>query len=248
MGASDQLAEGETRQPSGSSVNPQTAVDSSVEWYAHVDGDNQGPVSLARLRQWKDSGHVQGDTLVWRSGLDTWQPAERVVPELFAGEETILSQLGNGALQSTHRSASVRAKDLSGLASEMDRRRGWAFFFGIALVVLASFQIVGQLITVFVAASGSAAGVNTVPALVGAILGIAFAGTVMTAGILLLQFCARVKEFAIRPDQTSGLLAAKRLSALWSFVGIACLIWLVILISFVLVVATIGLSVVDAFT
>lgn len=231
---------------SGLSVNAQTSVEPAVEWYAHVNGENQGPISLDQLRQWKESGRVQAQTLVWQSGLDSWQPAEDVLPEIFGTLVSASSGSTDGssgyAVQPTARGG------LSALAHEMDRRRGWAFFFAIVLIVLSSFVILGQLATIFVAASGSAAGANTVPALIGGIVGIAFAGTVMTVGILILQYCGVVKEFALRPTDPSALMAARRLSAVWSFTGIASLIWLVILMSFVLVAVSIGLSLIEAFS
>jgi len=209
------------------------------DWYAHIDGQNCGPVSLAQIENWKSSGQLQGHTLVWRSGLDSWQSAEQALPELFASKFPVQQLVNRGSTQI----AGGGGDGLHSLASEMDRRRGWAFFFAVLLIVLSSFQIIGQLITIFAAATAND---GAVVALVGGFVGIAFAGTIMTAGILLLQYVGELKQFAINPTHSSSIVTAKRLSAFWAFAGISSLIWLVIFVSVLFVVISIGLSAFDA--
>lgn len=225
-------------------VDPQAEVDLNVEWYFHVDGENRGPVSRDVLRDFQTQGRLMPATLVWRSGLETWQAAEKVLPELFnAGTSTGLPQ---SYMQPREFVGRHSADDFSLLAEELNRRRGWAFFFGIVLIVVSSVQNIIHVATVFAATSGSATGANTTPALVTGVLGIAFSGTIMTAGILLLQFCGRARDFLANPSQNSALLATKRLNTLWSFLGISSLIWLAIFTSIAVILFSIGRSVIEA--
>lgn len=51
-------------------------------WYYSRDGvEKQGPTPGDHLRSWIGSGHLNGDQLVWRPGLDDWTPIQEL-PEL----------------------------------------------------------------------------------------------------------------------------------------------------------------------
>lgn len=229
-------------------ASPTTSTTTEVEWYAHVDGENKGPMTLDQVRQWKNSGTIQPQTLMWQAGLDSWEAAQTLLPELFVDPFAASATAANATTSFMPQSSQSSSSSLTYFAAEFDRRRGWIFFFAITLIVLTSFQIVGQLITIYIAASGaSATGVNAGPALVGGTFGIAIAGTVMTIGILLLQYCGKLKDFALRPTDENGLLAARAHSRFWAFTGITTLIWLVVFMSFLLLIATVGLSALSAF-
>src|SRR5262245_54926646 len=45
------------------------------EWYFTVQGQRQGPVSTAQLREYAASGHLQPSDLVWKDGMPNWVPA-----------------------------------------------------------------------------------------------------------------------------------------------------------------------------
>ncbi len=87
-----------------------------------------------------------------------------------------------------------------------------------------------------------------IPTLIGGILGIAFAVTVLIAGVLLLRYCSKVKIFAARQSDSSALEAARRLSAFWSFAGIASLFWLLVFTGTVIVIVLLGVSILSSFT
>lgn len=59
-------------------------------WY-FADGDEErGPVTEAQIRTLIGTGNLKADDLVWREGMDDWQPAGEV-PGLFAGKTTAAS-------------------------------------------------------------------------------------------------------------------------------------------------------------
>lgn len=51
------------------------------QYYAHVNGGQQGPVSFDQLKQVAMSGQLTSETPIWRNGLTAWGPAS-AVPEL----------------------------------------------------------------------------------------------------------------------------------------------------------------------
>ncbi|MDA9777438.1 GYF domain-containing protein [Rubripirellula sp.] len=55
------------------------------EWYAHMNDEQKGPVAKSQLTQWVGSGAMTADTLVWKEGLENWEPAKILLPDLFQG-------------------------------------------------------------------------------------------------------------------------------------------------------------------
>jgi predicted Zn finger-like uncharacterized protein len=59
---------------------PATDVDQTgrhVEWYCAIGGAPVGPLSAAELQQKVASGSAEASSLVWRDGLEEWQPRVR---------------------------------------------------------------------------------------------------------------------------------------------------------------------------
>jgi hypothetical protein len=50
----------------------------STQWYYVTGGVTYGPVTSGHLQALAQAGTVVPDTLVWRQGLDGWQPAKKV--------------------------------------------------------------------------------------------------------------------------------------------------------------------------
>lgn len=63
-------------------------------WYAHIEGRNEGPVSKNKLTEWIASGSLQRDSLVWRPEYENWQPAEAVLGSLFPAVTNAPTQTG----------------------------------------------------------------------------------------------------------------------------------------------------------
>ena len=51
---------------------------STPQWWYAVDGQQQGPVSSAELKQLADSGQLKPTDLVWQEGQADWAPASNV--------------------------------------------------------------------------------------------------------------------------------------------------------------------------
>lgn len=55
----------------------------SQEWYYEDNGNREGPVMPAVLKQLADAGRIRPDTRVWRQGMARWAPA-KATKGLFA--------------------------------------------------------------------------------------------------------------------------------------------------------------------
>lgn len=49
-----------------------------ADWFYGRDGQQQGPVSSAGLKQLADSGQLRPDDLVWQEGMAKWVAASQV--------------------------------------------------------------------------------------------------------------------------------------------------------------------------
>jgi hypothetical protein len=67
------------------------------EWYVGINDVVVGPIRLGELRAKAASGAVQGDSLVWRDGLEDWRPL-KTFPELVAVVEESLSSVRASAI------------------------------------------------------------------------------------------------------------------------------------------------------
>ena len=47
----------------------------SSEWYCTIDGQKQGPMGSAQLKQLAQSGKLRSSDMIWKAGMDKWVPA-----------------------------------------------------------------------------------------------------------------------------------------------------------------------------
>ena len=52
-----------------------------ASWYAHIQGNQYGPVTIETFRAWVDEGLIVADTPVWHPGIPEWRTAKDM-PEL----------------------------------------------------------------------------------------------------------------------------------------------------------------------
>ncbi len=57
-------------------------------WYYTVNGDRQGPVSAAELKQLATDGTIGPDDLVWKEGMAEWAPAKNIKGLFAPGAES----------------------------------------------------------------------------------------------------------------------------------------------------------------
>lgn len=55
-----------------------------MNWYYVRDGQQDGPHSDEAIQAFLNSGQISAATLVWRDGMDTWQPLAQAAPQFFS--------------------------------------------------------------------------------------------------------------------------------------------------------------------
>src|SRR5437868_8085846 len=54
-------------------------------YYVVEQGQKKGPLQLSVLQSMREQGTLSESTLVWTDGMADWQPARKVLPEIFSG-------------------------------------------------------------------------------------------------------------------------------------------------------------------
>jgi hypothetical protein len=54
-----------------------------THWYYSAQGHAQGPFTEEQLSELVTRGSVSVDTLLWRPGMDLWEPAGQLKPEML---------------------------------------------------------------------------------------------------------------------------------------------------------------------
>lgn len=76
------------------------------EYYIHINGDQEGPLTLSELRGRRANGSIPPDCYCWREGLAGWQPLSDVLP---AGPPPVPPALpGSRSVVNAHFEGSLR--------------------------------------------------------------------------------------------------------------------------------------------
>jgi hypothetical protein len=97
------------------------------QWYAHYDGDNQGPMDLLRMMALIDSGRVRGETMVWKLGTPSWVEARTAFPGCFRGQKE--------SVESEEKDSSDGKIDLERLGALVKAPKVWILFLAILGIV-----------------------------------------------------------------------------------------------------------------
>jgi predicted Zn finger-like uncharacterized protein len=62
----------------GSGFGEDYGGDATVEWYAVIDGDRAGPITSDEVAAYVSEGVLDGESYVWRTGLDDWEPLREI--------------------------------------------------------------------------------------------------------------------------------------------------------------------------
>ncbi|MDX1928718.1 MAG: DUF4339 domain-containing protein [Pirellulaceae bacterium] len=186
----------------------------AIEWFVHMDGQNQGPVEESSIRLWINSGRVTPDSLVWKDGMAEWLAAEIVCPQWFAGRAANVGS--NTSAKTVNGSDSLEA-----ICTELRRQTFWIYSTSIVGLFACGCQILWWLfvlISQIVAPPDNSQAV--VVGLIGTFIGAIFSGLGMFCSVQLLRYANSVAVLKHAPTDQNTLVAARRLSGVWLFVGI----------------------------
>ena len=62
---------------------PSASSDTSNSYYLVERGQKRGPLAISVLETMRQEGTVSETTLIWTEGMADWEPAKKVVPQIF---------------------------------------------------------------------------------------------------------------------------------------------------------------------
>jgi len=194
---------------------PTEAPDQSVQWYAHINGENRGPLTTASLMSSVNSGQVAPDTLVWRAGFDDWRPAGDCFPQSFSPSAESQANATGGSY--VHVSTTGSARDLY---YEMQASRPWALLIGWLISIYGVLSTIYWVVFMIVGGDSRLTGSTKV---IAGLIGLTFAGIMIFGGVLVLRYAASLKDIAIQRGEYRAIESARRLAAVWRLLGITVL-------------------------
>ncbi|OYP34393.1 DUF4339 domain-containing protein [Rhodopirellula sp. MGV] len=218
--AGDLASDGNTVPP-GSSGQAVIAPNenAAAQWYAHVQNEKQGPVSLDQMRLYVEAKILKKDSLVWKNGMQGWEPASEAIPELFGGKPAS----GSGASGDSAEDSDDVGGTVNGtLANELCQNHAWVLAFGIGLVLgCLVFFVVHVLKLSEGGQKPKSDTFSTVVHLISAAVGILVGG-------LAIQLATKLKAADQASSPIAAIVAAKSLTQFWQIGSIAAIAWTVI--------------------
>jgi hypothetical protein len=188
------------------------------QWHYNRGGEQEGPESLAHLKELVSSGKLRGDHEVWTDGMTAWTTVDHV-PELkellgFRGP-------GPGSGGSTNTSGSG-AEVTNDLLRTLTDSRPWIMFIAITgFIYVVALIALGLLLIIM----GAKAEEFTTVAL--GLTSFLYAAVIGTGGAYLMSYHARIAKCVQQGDQSLLEAAMRTLRGFWVFVSIVLIVVLV---------------------
>lgn len=133
-------------------------------WYIAINGQQQGPFSLAQIQQSLAGGVYSQETLVWRQGFDAWRPISQV-PELLAANASASPPLPQAMAGTAHEiDYEIFGNEMQFVEIELDSRESTVAEAGSMMYMTGAIQME----TVFGDGSSSSAGGGLLDKMLGA--------------------------------------------------------------------------------
>ncbi|MCA9138745.1 MAG: DUF4339 domain-containing protein [Planctomycetales bacterium] len=198
---------------------PTPNENATAQWYAHVNGEKQGPVSMDQIRLFAEAKILKKDSLVWKTGMQAWQPAGQAIPELFGGAPS-----GGGATVVSSVASEESPAAAGALASELAKHHSLILAFGVSLLIIAAIFMVGQIVAL------NQGGRKLKSDTMSAAIRISVSGVAAIAGVMAIQAATKLKAAAQSGSAVAALTAARSLNQFWLLSSVSVLIWLGILL------------------
>ena len=202
----------------GEPTKPVVNENAQAQWYAHVNGEKQGPVSMDQMRLYFEANILKKDSMVWRNGMDAWKPAGEVIPEFFGASS------GGGPVVVSSSSEPSPAGDAGPFIGEFAKQNVMVLLLGISLL-LGGAVFCGAQMMKFSSSSGK----KLQSDYLGGTMRISLGGVAIIAGALALQASGRLKAAAEDGSLPASIVAAKAVNQFFVVTGIGLMLWLCVL-------------------
>ena len=202
----------------GGVAAPTPNDNATAQWYAHVNGEKQGPVSMDQMRLYSEAKILKKDSLVWKNGMDAWKPAAETIPELFGGAPA------SGTTVVSSVPSDESPADGGALSTEVSKNHTLIMLFGLSLLLVAVIFLVGQIMVL------NQGGRKLKSDTFSAAIRISLCGVAAISGVMAIQAATKLKAAAESASAISALVAARAVNQFWMLTSISVMLWLGILI------------------
>ncbi|MEM6472023.1 MAG: DUF4339 domain-containing protein, partial [Planctomycetota bacterium] len=209
--AGDMAADASDVPPGEEGVAPIANENATAQWYAHVNGEKQGPVSMDQMRLYAEAKILKKDSLVWKNGMSAWKSAGEAIPELFGGAAAATPGSTPVAVSSSAGEQVESSEAVGTLGQEICRRHPLVMTLGIALLVIAATLLIAQILLL------NQGGRQLKSAPMVAAVKIALAGAATVSGIMAVQTASKLKSALDSGSPIQTLTAVRSLNQFWVF-------------------------------
>ncbi|QDT59389.1 hypothetical protein SV7mr_18960 [Stieleria bergensis] len=199
--------------------------DNSVEWYAHIDGEPTGPLTLTEIDALIKSGSLTSNTLIWRAGFDDWLPAKSSLPERFS-QAPLASMNSHESPEAEITRGRVGIESRSILKGMVNSRIS-VLFLAISIMVFSSLQLLFFMATMLIADVASWSVGNERGSVPAGLCGITISGLMFAAGVLLLRYANSLKGLSAEREDLA-IEAVRRVGVFWKYCALVVLVFQVL--------------------
>ncbi|TWU26777.1 hypothetical protein Pla52o_06320 [Novipirellula galeiformis] len=221
-----------TAQPSSttSAPIPGQMPEDGVQWYAHVNGDNQGPINSQTLVQWISTGDVHRDTLVWRAGYDDWRPASVCMPERFAPTTAAVTEPDGNSVAQSVSSGGTTSSVPADVCEQFLRHRPWVLMLSIFTLVGSGFAVLYFVTAMVVGADAKWFPRGGSYSVIYGLSGLVNCGVFIAGAILLLNYATSLKTLNRQRNMVHLGLAIQKLYTFWRYSATVFIVFLVLFV------------------
>jgi hypothetical protein len=212
------------------------ATTPNEQWYAHYDGDNQGPMDLLRMMALVDSGRIRAETMVWKPGTPSWVEAKVAFPNRFQPEVAVTT----GAASDPSSQADT---NLDGIATLARRPKPWIMFLGIVGVVWSSVVVLGLALVFVELVSSAESGPVKVLSVVWYMIHILIFAAFFYCFVILIKMSNSIGILNYRVTASDLEASLKVSHHFWKWIGITVAVLIAINTAAVLAFAALGVSI-----
>jgi hypothetical protein len=206
------------------------------QWYAHLDGENQGPMDDMRMMALIDSGKIKSDTMVWKSGTPSWIDAQQAFAWKFHRSGTEGQAVGAGG-------ESDMEIDLAKIAPLAQKPKMWTMFLGIAGAIVASFSVLTLSLAFIEQVSSVGGGPVKVVAVIWFMIHIILAAAFVYCSVILIRFSNAIGILNYRVTAEDFEASLRTANHFWKWLGITVAFLFAINIAAALALTALGVSI-----
>ncbi|MEO9592129.1 GYF domain-containing protein [Rhodopirellula bahusiensis] len=186
------------------------------DWYISNNGDRQGPIDEHTLGSWISEQLINAETLVWRSGMQSWKPAREVLPaalvsSLAAATHDSMSNSVSSSLPNDPGDGGYSLRDLR------SRRAFWVLTVCIITYIFAVESFAAGLLQIYAAVATRRFENGGLVAL-WAVSSLIFAGLLLMTAVEITKLLSKMSR---RGESENSVAVARHEHRVWLFAGLS---------------------------